>query len=570
MNKEIISFNTGEMTPKADSLHNIDKYQAGCRHLENLLPRIYGSVERRPGTIFLEITTSLLNYLSVHNVSFYGAVGDGVTDDTVAIQSAIDAANTASGGCVYFPAGLYQITDTLTVGNSTRLCGSSQRSQIRLEAGMTGYMVENKDASGGNNYIEICDLTFQGNRANAGNPSGIIFFDNVDKFSIHDCWLINAYNDSIYIDNSFYGRIHNNYTEGAGADSYTIHNTFDLEVSDNISYSSGQRGTGGGGIVVIDSSGRIVIDGNICKNAGNANGNGIVVQASANCVITNNICSGNNVSGIETDTGDGRHNITGNQCVGNTARGIYILNSGNTVSNNIVTLNGSHGISVLSPAERNILSGNTCGYNGYNGIELTGEGSIACNNVCTSNEYHGLEIDTADKSSVTGNICRNNSQTAGYSAIRVVDSDDCTVSGNVCFDDQDTKTQRYGVQETGSDYNIYIGNNFKDELIAPYTFSGVNNIITNNITDETVVVASATTVTLPYNGEYFEISGTTNITSITASRVGRKVVLKFAAILTFTDGSNLKLAGNLVSAAGDTITLICDGTNWNETSRSVN
>ena len=41
-------------------------------------------------------------------------------------------------------------------------------------------------------------------------------------------------------------------------------------------------------------------------------------------------------------------------------------------------------------------------------------------------------------------------------------------------------------------------------------------------------------------------------------------------ILTFTDGSNLKLNGNFVTTADDTITLVYDGTNWYEMCRSVN
>jgi hypothetical protein len=40
--------------------------------------------------------------------------------------------------------------------------------------------------------------------------------------------------------------------------------------------------------------------------------------------------------------------------------------------------------------------------------------------------------------------------------------------------------------------------------------------------------------------------------------------------LTFTDGNNLKIAGNFVTSADDTITLVCDGTNWFETCRSAN
>lgn len=49
------------------------------------------------------------------NVLDYGAVGDGATDDTAAIQSAIDAAILA-GGSVFLPAGYYRVTASLNVG----------------------------------------------------------------------------------------------------------------------------------------------------------------------------------------------------------------------------------------------------------------------------------------------------------------------------------------------------------------------------------------------------------------------------------------------------------------------
>ena len=48
-----------------------------------------------------------------YNVKSYGATGDGTTDDTTAVQAAIDAAITAGGGVVYFPRGVYAIGGAL-------------------------------------------------------------------------------------------------------------------------------------------------------------------------------------------------------------------------------------------------------------------------------------------------------------------------------------------------------------------------------------------------------------------------------------------------------------------------
>ena len=47
------------------------------------------------------------------NVKDFGAVGDNVADDTIAIQAALD-----SGGNIWFPDGIYRITGTLNVTHS--------------------------------------------------------------------------------------------------------------------------------------------------------------------------------------------------------------------------------------------------------------------------------------------------------------------------------------------------------------------------------------------------------------------------------------------------------------------
>ena len=85
-----------------------------------------------------------------------------------------------------------------------------------------------------------------------------------------------------------------------------------------------------------------------------------------------------------------------------------------------------------------------------------------------------------------------------------------------------------------------------------------------------VDVASAGTIAIPYGAEFVQVTGTTGMTTITAGFNGQEVKLFFAGSLTVADGSNLNLAGNFSATAGDVLHLVCDGTNWNEISRSAN
>ena len=75
-----------------------------------------------PG-IVLPTVHSLLGW---HNVKDHGALGDGTTDDTAAIQAAIDACDAAGGGTVYFPPGTYYLGTAPT----TRGAGYTANKQI--------------------------------------------------------------------------------------------------------------------------------------------------------------------------------------------------------------------------------------------------------------------------------------------------------------------------------------------------------------------------------------------------------------------------------------------------------
>lgn len=58
-------------------------------------------------------TSGTLPWFNVTD-SVYGAVGDGTTDDTAAVNAAIAALIAAGSGVLYFPAGTYKVTSALT------------------------------------------------------------------------------------------------------------------------------------------------------------------------------------------------------------------------------------------------------------------------------------------------------------------------------------------------------------------------------------------------------------------------------------------------------------------------
>ncbi len=60
-------------------------------------------------------TAVLVRVLQTANVMEFGAKGDGVTDDTAAVQAALDA---VSEGALYFPSGKYVLNKKLSIDKS--------------------------------------------------------------------------------------------------------------------------------------------------------------------------------------------------------------------------------------------------------------------------------------------------------------------------------------------------------------------------------------------------------------------------------------------------------------------
>jgi hypothetical protein len=148
----------------------------------------------------------------VYNVvTAYGAVGDGVTDDTLAFQDAIDACNAAGGGTVFIPNGTYLISSVNTGVVGWAGCIKLQ-SNVRLQGESRAGVILKLDAdqpvftrlliADGATDATVETLTIDGNRTNQAfaeeHMSGI-FVGNTSRLKVQDCTLINCVGDGLSI-----------------------------------------------------------------------------------------------------------------------------------------------------------------------------------------------------------------------------------------------------------------------------------------------------------------------------------------------------------------------------------
>jgi hypothetical protein len=104
-------------------------------------------------------------------VTAFGATGNGTTDDSTAIQNAIDSLDSTVGGIVYFPSGTYRINVALTVGNNVSIIGIG-KATIKRGAAINNLMRNKANGvTGGwtaHTGVIVENMTFDGNAASYG------------------------------------------------------------------------------------------------------------------------------------------------------------------------------------------------------------------------------------------------------------------------------------------------------------------------------------------------------------------------------------------------------------------
>lgn len=372
------------------------------------------------GAVSTNVQDKLRQTVSVKD---FGAVGNGVANDTTAIQAALTA---NSGNTVVFPPGIYKITSQLTVGVGTFI-----EAYNAILDGSSGNFTVLKFTDGGG--ISGGTINGFGNALFNASSIGIscIGTNNapaaptyVTGPSVKDVTITNfgsygvylAYTNNTNVQNC---TISNIGYAGVGGVSCTNGN-FDANVIKSIS-----PGTSG------DSYG-IFVD----RNNGTSE---TAEPRSYYCTITNNkisdVTGGSNAQGIDTHAGVGF--VISNNNVVNCKVGIFItasvisgaqaLGPKNCIvtGNNLTTnTNVGYGIQIagalvgsttIDPADGIIVSNNTVTGYGIAGDPTSGairvQTSVNCtisNNIVKNSACNGILVNLNNKSlNITGNVISN-------------------------------------------------------------------------------------------------------------------------------------------------------------------
>lgn len=533
----------------------------------------------------------------------YGAIGNGSTDDTAAVQAAVDA-----GYCVDFlsAAYTYKITGAITLRSGQTIIGSG--ATIKQTTNVTSiFNVVNKT------NINISGLTFDDTGAgyvtNDSTPHAAVFGGTGTAYvSVSNCKFTNVTYAALRFIDSDVISLTENIIVGPGVATLPSNTNLrcygiliDTGSSRYIANNNQITGTTHG--IRVEGSANGTCNGNVIYNIPGQHGfyigancqnltisansvilialQGIKVQAqngytnTSEISITGNIVASCSDSGITFSNGAGATVQTGrivNSIIsGNTLRdiGATAINVQNadttTISSNAIYGCTFSGISISANTYTYITSNliTNCALSGIRDQTVSTPIFIENNilhNVATAGtagDKYGIFLQNIDATTIIGNRVTSGTATMQYACYLAAGTQTNSVIDSNYF----VNAVDYALRIPGSSTNFF---SYKDNLLDGTAGKAYNN-------PTLTPIASAATLTLPTREDVVKITGTTNITAInTAGHTGHRITMVFADVLTVTRGGTCVVASNFITSVNDTLTMVCDGDYWLETSRSAN
>ena len=501
------------------------------------------------------------------NPKVFGAVGNGVADDTLPIRAWLASGNTDRVGF----AGTYIIA-SVTIAAGCVVSGSKD-TVIKRKADSATQLITMSDDS------EIHGITIDGNNTAASGSGFSIICSAVKGITISRCALKDAIGAVIDVrDNTDDGAlttttISNNTIFGNAGNGIQLQNTTHIGIFNN-SISSCNRGvyctaTTSQGSKYINVVGNTIKD---CTSSGIffPSNTGSTDPFSAEVIISNNILEGNGGSGIAAQSTN--TTVTGNVCRYNGSgsdAGILLNLTDSTIIGNVVSFTSGIGIDAGDCSRLSINS-----------------------NVVHNNSRFGIEVNSCEDFSVVGNTLHDNHTGAGtptqYRAgIMVYQgtqfggiSDNGVVSGNNV---RSGANQNYGIKLAADTRKVIVSGNScsGSGLVNDIEYEPTNSqfLSSANLVDTllpfSVTLTPASSVEIPHAGDFVQISAGVDINTLTTSTgiiaQYREITILFTGIVTLKDGvGNMKLAGDFVAGNTDTIKLLNVNGTWHELSRSTN
>lgn len=538
------------LTDSADvQIDSIDPAYSALFTAEQLSGVIY---PQTPAELTAGVTPTSTLYLE-GDIRRYGA-STAATNNSGAINTALSV-SAAGGSAVYIPSGTWTVTSSPTFTAAASMMGAGATSSFISANGCDGITLSFSTYFGRTTIRDI-GITGVGASAHSGinAPGTSDHSDQLYGLTIERCQIRN-FNVGISARTIWQATIINNRIEDVDRGIDLIGQNIGVNITlNNIVHTNGGGGAGSVVGIRLDAytyatGGSLPPEGvQIDKNFVYGFSSSITNQLSNFTNITyNNLSAG--VTCIDSTTVNIGFNVDGNyfECLGSSfVAGVYLkaLGAGPTSHTRI---SGNHffatGTTTATGCKVNDSSNG-----GQQYVEISG-------NSFEGFTSYDILVDHATETSIVGNTCLSSAPTNSIS-VPAVAAGKVHIDRNTC-----TKAISFDVADAAA-----------GKIIAGVNIASASTLLIGS--QQVPTVASATALTLPLGSsqhEHFIISGTVDITSVVATGwIGRTVTLHFQGALTFTDGSNLALAGNLVTTANDTITLGCVGTTWEEVSRSVN